>query len=429
MKKTLLIFNGFILLALLAACATPAGDGGLESIAQSSKPRDTSPNVSSADLQQLASGNRAFAFGLFQQLRGQEGNLFFSPHSISVALAMTSAGARGATEQQMQQAIQFNLPAASLHPAFNALQLELAKREKDQQDANQTNFKLSVVNALWGQTGYKFLPNYLDLLAQNYAAGMRLLDYQTDPEAARKVINDWVASQTADKIKDLIPPSTLDRATILVLTNAIYFNAPWLNPFQESQTGSDPFTLLDGSKIDAPLMHTTQEFGYTQGNGLSAVELPYAGGQVSLVLLVPDAGKFTETEQGFSAAQWDAIRQAIKPARVNLALPKFKFTAEFTLDDPLTRMGMVDAFQGGKADFSGMDGGRSLYISTVLHKAFINLDEKGTEAAAATAVVMSKSAMPGNPVELKVDRPFLFLIQDKPTGEILFMGRVVNPVE
>ncbi len=192
------------------------------------------------DLQQLASDNRGFALGLFQQLRGREGNLFFSPHSISVALAMTYAGARGATQQQMQQALRFNLPAASLHPAFNALQLELAKREKDRRDDKQTNFKLSVVNALWGQTGYTFLPDFLDLLAQNYAAGMRLLDYKADPDAARKVINDWVAQQTADKIKDLIPQAAIDPLTRLVLTNAIYFNAPWFDPFKNPQPHQAP---------------------------------------------------------------------------------------------------------------------------------------------------------------------------------------------
>lgn len=428
MNKILMMVHGFILVALLAACAAPAG-GSQASLVQSSKPRDTSPKVGSGDSGQLASDNRSFALGLFQQLRGREGNLFFSPHSISVALAMTYAGARGATQQQMQQAMRFNLPAGSLHPAFNALQLELAKREKDKNDDQQTHFKLSVVNALWGQSGYTFLPDFLDNLAQNYAAGIRLLDYKSDPDAARKVINDWVAQQTADKIKDLIPQPAIDRSTILVLTNAIYFNAPWLNPFQESQTAPGPFTLLNGSHVNVALMHISRSYSYAHKDGLSAIELPYAGGQVAMVVLVPDAGKFNEIEQGFSAAQWDAIRKELKTAQVNLALPKFKFSAEFKLNDPLVKMGMVDAFDVNKADFSGMDGSRSLFISSVLHKAFINLDEKGTEAAAATAVVVGLTSMPAEVVELKIDRPFLFLIQDKPTGEILFMGRVVNPLQ
>ncbi len=187
--------------------------------------------------------------------------------------------------------------------------------------------------------------------------------------------------------------------------------------------------MLNGSQVNVPLMHSSRTYNYAHSAGLSAIELLYAGGEVSMVVLVPDAGKFSEVEQGFSAAQWDAIRKEMKTAQVNLALPKFKFSAEFKLNEPLVRLGMVDAFDANKADFSGMDGTRSLFISSVLHKAFINLDEKGTEAAAATAVVVGLTSMPSETVELKIDRPFLFLIQDKPTGEILFMGRVVNPLQ
>lgn len=429
MRKILTVLHGFVLIALLAACAAPAGGGGQASVAQSSKPYDTNPQASAAELQQLAADNRGFAFNLYQQLRGKPGNLFFSPHSISVALAMTYAGARGSTQQQMQPALSFRLPESSLHPAFNALQLELAKREKDKNDEKKTNFKLRVVNALWGQTGHSFLPDYLDLLAQNYAAGMRLLDYKNNSEAARKTINDWVAQQTADKIKDLLPASAIDPMTILVLTNAIYFNAPWQNQFQETQTAPGPFTRLDGSQASVPLMHASQTLNYAHTAGLAAVELPYAGGQVSMVLLVPDAGTFNEAEAGFSTARWDTIRKDLKTSQVNLSLPKFNFSAEFTLNDPLVQLGMRDAFTPGKADFSGMDGERSLYISSVIHKAFIKLDEQGTEAAAATAVAMRTLAMPAEPVELKIDRPFLFVIQDKPTGEILFMGRVTNPLQ
>ena len=292
MKKYLIFLNSLIVLALLAACAAPAGGGGgQQSIAQSDKPRDTHPNLHPGDLDQLTGANRAFAFDLYQQLRAQPGNLFYSPHSISVALAMTYAGAAAVTAQQMRQALRFNLDDASLHPAFNALQLELASREKDQNDPKQTNFRLSVVNALWGQSGYTFLPSYLDLLSTHYAAGMRLLDYRSDPEAARKVINDWVASQTADKIKDLIPPAALDTLTTLVLTNAIYFNAQWLNQFLESNTKPGPFTLLDSSQVSVPMMDISHTYPAYQGDGLTAVELPYTGGQVSMVLLVPDKWK------------------------------------------------------------------------------------------------------------------------------------------
>jgi len=428
MKTRFAIAHFLFILALLSACATPSG-GGQQSVAQSDKPRSTAPNASSDDLKSLTAGTRAFAFDLYQQIRAQQGNLFFSPHSISLALAMTYAGARGATAQQMQQALHFSLPAASLHPAFNALQLELAKREKDKNDPKLTNFKLSVVNALWGQTGYKFTPDYLDLLAVNYGAGMRLLDYHANPEAARQVINDWVAKQTVDKIKGLIPTGAIDPNTILVLTNAIYFNAPWFTPFNAGSTQPGPFTLLDGSQTNVPLMHITRQFAYASGSGFLAIELPYAGGEISMVLLVPDAGKFDTFEKGLSAAQWETIRASLKSTQVELSLPKFQFTSEFKLNDPLNKLGMTSAFQPGQADLSGMDGTRELFISQALHKAFIKLDEQGTEAAAATAIVVGVTSMPAETVSVKVDRPFLFLIQDKPTGEILFLGRVLNPAQ
>jgi serpin B len=428
MKIRILSIHTMLLLALLAACAAPAG-GGAQSVAKSDKSRNTSPAAGPADLQKLTGGTRAFAFDLYQQLRAQPGNLFFSPHSISVALAMTYAGARGATAQEMRQALHYALPDASLHPAFNALQLELAKREKNQNDPKLINFRLSVVNALWGQTGYKFVPDYLDVLGIHYGAGMRLLDYRADPEAARQVINDWVANQTADKIKDLIPAGAIDDHTILVLANAIYFNAPWLTPFEASVTQPGPFTLQDGSQQNVPMMNISKQFPYASGSGFSAVELPYAGGEVSMVLLVPDAGQFYSFEQGLTPTQWDSIRQNLKSTQVNLSLPKFQFTSEFNLNAPLGKLGMVSAFQAGQADLSGMDGTRALFLSQALHKAFIKLDEKGTEAAAATAVVVGLTSMPANPVTFKIDRPFLFLIQDKPTGEILFLGRVLNPAQ
>ena len=427
MKKLLVLANLLFIFTLLAACAAPSGSSGQQSYVQSDKPRDTQPNVSTGDLEKLTAGNRAFAFSLYQLLRGQEGNLFYSPHSISVALAMTYAGARGDTATQMQQALHFTLPESSLHPAFNALQQALAERETDKNNDKETNFRLNVVNALWGQTGYTFLPAYLDLLSQNYGAGMHLLDFHADPEAARQVINQWVAEQTADKIKDLIPPSTLDQATTLVLTNAIYFNAPWLHQFNPDNTIPAPFNLRNGSQVSVPTMKISEQFGYYQGEGFILLELPYAGNQVSMFLLIPDQGKFGQVEQNLTPEQWDAAIQGLNYVQVNLAMPKFSFTSELALSDPLSRAGMPIAFQPDRADFSGMDGTKTLFISDVLHKAFINLDESGTEAAAATAVVIGKTSMPAEPININVDRPFLFAIQDKPTGEILFLGRVVDP--
>jgi serpin B len=256
---------------------------------------------------------------------------------------------------------------------------------------------------------------------------MRLLDFQADPEAARQVINQWVAEQTAEKIKDLIPPSTLDQATTLVLTNAIYFNAQWQYQFNPDKTTTDPFNLRNGSQVSVPTMHISEQFGYYQGEGFTMLELPYTGNQVSMFLIVPDQGKFGQIDQTLSPELWDAAIQGMQYVQVNLGMPKFNFTSELSLTDPLARSGMPIAFQPGRADFSGMDGTKTLFISDVLHKAYINLDESGTEAAAATAVVVGKTSMPAEPIIFNVDRPFFFAIQDKPTGEILFLGRVVDP--
>jgi serpin B len=386
--------------------------------------RNTAPQASAADLEALVGGNRAFALELYQALREQEGNLFYSPYSISMALAMTYAGARTGTEAQMAEVLHFSLPQAQLHPAFNALDLTLAERGEGA--GGRGGFQLNVANALWGQAGYPFLPEFLDLLGRNYGAGLRLLDFAADAEAARLTINDWVAEQTEDRIQDLIPPGVLGAATRLVLTNAIYFNAAWAQPFEASATQDEAFHLLDGGQVTVPMMHQTESFGYLAGDGYQAVELPYEGHELSMVILLPDEGGFEAFEAGLDAAQVEAILQETSDRQVALALPRFEFEAQFSLADTLGAMGMPDAFSD-QANFSGMTGTRDLFISAVIHKAFVAVDEEGTEAAAATAVVMVEGAMPAEPLEVRVDRPFLFLIRDIQTGTVLFLGRVMDP--
>ncbi len=252
--------------------------------------REAAPQVSENVLQALAAGNSVFAFDLYQALRREEGNLFFSPYSISVALAMTYAGARSDTEAQMADVLRFNLPQDRLHPAFNGLDQELAKRGEGAAGVDGEGFRLNIANALWGQTGYPFLPEFLDLLARNYGAGMRLVDFASDAEAARVTINDWVSEQTEGRIKDLIPPDVLDATTRLVLTNAIYFNAAWAKPFQETATADGPFYPLDGEQVTVPFMHQSDTFGYARGDGYQLVELPYSGHELSMVILLPDEG-------------------------------------------------------------------------------------------------------------------------------------------
>lgn len=398
------------------------------SMAQSSKPRLTSPNVAPSDLADAANGNNAFAFDLYSFLSKEkrDGNLFYSPYSISLALAMTYAGARGQTEQQMAQTLHF-LPQARLHPAFNGLDLELAKRGKDAKGKDGKGFRLNIANAIWGQQGYRFLPEFLDLLAENYGSGLRLLDFAADPESSRVTINNWISDRTEGRIKDLIPKDMLDKLTRLVLTNAIYFNAAWGTPFEKSQTQDGAFHLQNGSQVTVPMMRQAKSFGYAEGQGVQAVELPYDGGELSMVILLPRADQFEAFEGSLDAGQVNSILKNLAQRQVALSLPRFKTESEFSLAETLAAMGMPVAFSS-EADFSGMDGARSLSISDVVHKAFVSVDESGTEAAAATAVVMRlTSIMPEQPVEVTVDRPFIFLIRDIQTGAILFVGRIVNP--
>ena len=425
MKKVLL---GLVVVALLASSAACAGGspGTGVSLAQSDKPRDTSPDVAVSDLSELAKDNSDFAFNLYRRLSDEDGNLFYSPYSISLALAMTYAGARGETEQQMADTMRFLLPPDRLHPAFNALDQELASRGEGAEGKDDKGFRMNIVNALWGQKDYAFLEEFLDLLAENYGAGLRLLDFVNAPEDSRVTINDWVSEQTEGKIEDLIPQGVIDAMTRLVLTNAIYFNAAWQNPFTESLTHDGTFHLLDGGEVTVPLMRQAERFGYVDGDGYVAVEMPYDGGEMSMVVLLPDTGRFEAFEDTLDADGVAAIIDGLTYRQVDLTMPKFEFESEMSLVKALAAMGMPVAFSGS-ADFSGMTGNRDLFIGDVLHKAFVSVDEAGTEAAAATAVVMELSAAPEQPVEVTVDRPFIFLIRDIDTDSILFVGRVVNP--
>jgi serpin B len=419
-KKVFTLLIVAVLSLSVVGCAQPVSSDVLHS----DKPRDTSPEVSQGNIDRLSEGNSDFAFDLYKALADEDGNLFYSPYSISVALAMTYAGARGETETQMADTMHFLLSQQDLHPAFNELDIELSKRGEGAEGKDGEGFRLNVVNAIWGQKDYKFLPEFLDVLAVNYGAGLRLLDFVNQPEESRVTINDWVSDQTEERIKDLIPQGVIDSLTRLVLTNAIYFNAAWKYQFNENATSDGKFTLLDGSDVTVPMMSQTESFGYTGGDGYQAIELPYDGGEMSMVILLPDAGQLKELESSLSAELMDDIINELEQGyrKVALTMPKFEFESGFGLVDTLAGMGMPIAFSNG-ADFSGMTGNNDLYIGDILHKAFVSVDESGTEAA----VVMELTAMPLPPLELAIDRPFIFLIRDLKTNAVLFVGRVENP--
>lgn len=425
MKKIMVIVLGLVLVLPVIASIQMA-QPVVGEVIESDRERITSPDVNTSEQASLVEGNSAFAFDLYQALKGEEGNLFYSPYSISLALAMTYAGARGETAQQMADTLQFLLEQDRLHPAFNWLDAELAERGEGAAGKDGEGFRLNIVNAIWGQKDYEFLSDFVDVLAENYGAGLRILDFIAETEKSRLTINDWISDQTEGRIEELIPQGMIDALTRLVLTNAVYFNAAWAYPFDEDRTTDGPFYLLDGGQISVPRMKQTESFGYTEGEGYQAVELLYDGGELSMVILLPEAGQCEAFEETLNAQQVDAIISGLKPAEVALTMPGFEFDSEFKLNGTLAGMGMPVAFSGA-ADFSGMTGSRDLFISDVVHKAFVSVDEAGTEAAAATAVIMRLRALPDPPVEVTIDRPFIFLIRDINTGTILFLGRVINP--
>lgn len=379
----------------------------------------------SADEQNVIAGNTEFATDLYAKLRTQDGNLFFSPYSISTALAMTYGGARGETAEQMATALHFDLPEGELAPAFGELQGGLNAVQ------SEGYVQLAVANSLWPQAGYKFRQDYLDLCDKYYGTSIQPVDYIGNTEGARQTINAWVEKKTNDKIVDLLKPGALTRETRLTLVNAIYFKGSWVNKFKPEATHDEPFHVSPETSVTAPLMHQTDEFGYAEFPYLQVLELPYTGGEVSMVVLLPRTvdgiGKLEAQLTPPNLAKWTA---PLESQQVQVFLPKFKATSEFSLGRTLAEMGMPDAFIYGKADFSGMDGARDLYISKVVHKAYVDVDEEGTEAAAATGVVMTRAlAMPDEqPIPVfRADHPFLFLIRDNQTGSILFLGRVMDP--
>ena len=443
---------GLLLGALffLVSCGTPPGDdtttstsNGVTTSTTGSASHDDALLAASdlsrvsalaprADILSASGAVDAFGadlYGVLAQTAG-DGNLVFSPASIVTALAMTYAGAVGPTADEMAKTLHFGLQGDALHQAFNSLDSLLESRSwqgKDSEGKDQ-GVLVKTANSLWAQKDLPFERLFLDTLAADYGAGVRLVDYRTAAEDARETINDWVAGQTEDKIKDLIPQGALDELTRLVLVNAVYLDATWAYQFDKDMTTDGQFTTLAGSAVTTPMMSQSAGFAYGMGEGWEAVELPYARDELSMLLIVPQQGRFAEVEGQLKNGLLDEVIGGLSnDAEVDLTMPKFKFRTQAGLADALKALGMEKAFDPEAADFSGMTKQEALYVSDVIHEAYIAVDEEGTEAAAATAVIMRATAAPLTMVQMKVDRPFLFALRDRDTGAILFLGRVTDP--
>lgn len=382
-------------------------------------------DATATDQAEAVNGSNAFAVDLYGQLRTERGNLFFSPEGISTAFAMAYAGARGQTAAEMAKVFHFSLPQEQLHSAMGALLAGMNSKHK--------SYTLRVADALWAQKDAKFLASYLKQVQTNYGAEFHRVDFNSSPEVVRNTINRWVEQQTNDKIQNLILPGVLTPDTRLVLTNAIYFKGDWLDRFDKADTQNEEFHLSSSQFVMAPLMHRTGSYRYYDGGTFQELELPYAGNELAMMVLLPrQIGSLPALERAFTAAPAINWIQKLKPAdKVILTFPRFTMTQQFELSDMLSRMGMPHAFTHA-ADFSGMTGKPEFTISAAIHKAYIDVNEQGTEAAAATGTEMYAVAAHSEispPIIFRADHPFLFMIRDTKTGAILFMGRVADPTK
>jgi len=376
-----------------------------------------------SDKEIIVEGNNIFTFDIYAQLKKSDGNLFFSPYSISTALAMTYAGARGNTATQMANVLHFNLGQERLHPAFSELMRSLTAGSKE------GNYQINIANALWGQSGYNFYKQFVNITKNYYNAKFKEVDFKNKTEKTRKIINRWVEKKTNYKIKNLIKRGVLTPLIRLILTNAVYFKGNWLLPFHPSLTRLSSFTLIEGEKVEVPMMNRPAKFNYSEKEMLQILEMPYASEDLSMIILLPkQTDGLKEIENLLTLEKVKSWLSALKKQEVVVFIPKFKITSEFILSKMLKSLGMTDAFSMELADFSGIaPDAMGLYISEVIHKAFVDVNEEGTEAAAATAVVVKELSFPKERAVFRADHPFIFIIRDMRSGSILFLGRIMDP--
>ncbi|OPY42645.1 MAG: Serpin (serine protease inhibitor) [Methanoregulaceae archaeon PtaU1.Bin059] len=375
-------------------------------------------------------GNNQFALELYEHLANdpehREENLFFSPFSISSALAITYEGARGTTADEIRSVFHFPENQSVMRSGFAGVIAGI--------NSKANTYTLRTANALWAEKTYPFLSEYISAAEQHYGATTTNLDFINMPEESRVTINTWVEDQTEERIRDLLQPGTIDPLTRLVITNAIYFKGTWVKQFDENKTGDADFRTETGKTVRVRMMQRTDEdarYGYAETETLQALSMPYESGEgkeISMLIILPKNDGISMIEKSLNASMLSSLQDSLMTRRVMVYFPKFVMETKYSLPAALSAMGMPTAFTGA-ADFSGMDGMGNLYIDDVVHQAFVEVNEEGTEAAAATAVVMQLSAMPmeePTPV-FRADHPFIFFIQDNETGNILFMGRVTNP--
>ncbi len=431
--ETSVILPGAILIIIILAAAFLLRGG--EQPAPQTAPEPPEPTGPFADdsqateetVSEVVEGNNRFALDLYSKFKeSEEGNIFFSPYSISTALAMTYEGARGQTADEMESVLHFPEDSTSRRSGFARLYNLL--------NQDQSDYQLSTANALWAQEDYRFLDEYFGIVERYYKGRVTNLDFVGDTENSRTTINDWVEEQTMEKIKDLIPPGAIDQLTRLVLTNAIYFKGTWVMQFNESKTQDEDFRTGSGSTVKVPMMRLLgEDFNYAETEQLQILELPYEGEDLSMMILLPKGDDLSAVEGSLDLTNLSEWRSMLTEHEIDIYIPRFKFETKYFMKETLSGMGMPTAFDMYAADLSGMDGGRCadeglcLYISKVIHQAFVEVNEEGTEAAAATAVIVSLRGLPSEPKVFRADHPFIFIIQEKSTGSVLFLGRVVDP--
>jgi serpin B len=379
----------------------------------------------------VADASNRFAFDLYSRLAKDReytgSNIFFSPFSLSSALAITYEGARGKTADEIRSVFYFPASDSARRRGFAGLNAGI--------NSGDPSYSLRTANALWAEKTYPFLTEYVSTAERSYGAKTTNLDFKGNPEDSRITINTWVEDKTENRIRDLIPSGVIDPMTRLVITNAIYFKGDWVKQFDKNKTTDADFRISPGRIVRVSMMQRTDEdaiYLYMENSDLQMLSMPYehtTGKELSMIVLLPKSDSLTATEASLTAGTLSALQQSATSRRVMVYFPKFILKTKYSLPETLGAMGMPTAFTGN-ADFSGMDGTNNLLISDVIHQAFVDVNEEGTEAAAATAVVMKLAAAPANPEPVPVfraDHPFIFLIQDDETGAILFMGRVVDP--